>query len=156
MFSGVGRILRRVGLETMFRTLDRHCTPQWKKEAIKRVYNSKVPSADIAYFLDLEPHVVVQNHARLRRKIKVKYSLYHNSREKGKALNYRMASQVYEAEDLGFNREEIRQLLDLGPKVAQYAFDHKTKIVPVIVRLLQVLYPEEKITTPYRWKEKTD
>lgn len=45
-------------------------------------------------------------------------------------LTDRLASQIYEDQDLGFNRDEIIELLDTHKKIIEYALDHRDEIEP--------------------------
>ena len=66
---------------------------------------------------------------------------------------YRLASQVYEAIDAGFEREEIKELLETSDNAIDYVLRYKSKIAPVIKDALKKLYPSKKVTRPYRtWK----
>ncbi|MEK6940231.1 MAG: hypothetical protein AABX31_05895, partial [Nanoarchaeota archaeon] len=69
---------------------------------------------------------------------------------KGTSLTYRLASQIYEAADLGFNSTEVTELLDTTPRVVEYALTERKTLESKIINALQVLYPEENIYKPYR------
>jgi hypothetical protein len=43
-------------------------------------------------------------------------------------LTYRLANQIYEAQDLGFKEDEIEELLDISKEVRDYALLHRELI----------------------------
>ena len=70
-------------------------------------------------------------------------------------MPFRLASQIYEADDLDcFKPKEIAQLLDTSQQAVQYAIDYRHEIEPKITRALRTLYPKEDIRVPYRTKTK--
>ncbi len=149
----VGRILREAGLDRMYRNIEgKATTPQWKKEALLRGFElSPLSVRDIAYFLELPYFVVGYNLSQSGQK-----SVQREPLTKGVGKNrlyYRHASQIYEAQDLGFSPEETSELLNLPLKRVTYVQYHRHEFAPVLIKALQVMFPEEKINTPYRWKK---
>lgn len=148
VFPRVGRILREVGVEPMHGARDRTITPQWKVSAINRAYKSIPMTAfDIAYFLDLPYHVVNQRFFAKGKRSNLPLFAKSFGDEK---LTYRLASQIYEAADLGFNKTEVTELLETASKVVAYALTERKTVESKIINALQVLYPEEEIKKPYR------
>ncbi len=65
------------------------------------------------------------------------------------SLTYRIASQVYEAKDLGFNLIEISQLTDRSINVVNELIQRRLEIEPRIIHALKVLHPDREINNPY-------
>lgn len=144
----VGRILSDVDLKPMFGTLDRHSTPKWKKEAVDRsAFQVDMSAPDIGHFVGLPGYVVSERLKKIGKRPWVKNHIaFFGS---GKYLKYRMASQIYEAKDLGFSVGETVELLDVTKEMVEYAESHKKKIASEIRDALEVLYPDKKIRKPY-------
>ena len=132
----------------MHRTFDRHPTPQNKKEALKRAIDLEMSAGDIGHFVGVERYVAQQNMKRYGRKPCVRHRpiKYFGLSQ---FVNYTLASQVYEAKDLGFTREEIVELLNLDGGVVDYALRNRRKIGRKIKDALKILYPERKSNKPY-------
>ncbi|PIN90596.1 hypothetical protein COU57_03165 [Candidatus Pacearchaeota archaeon CG10_big_fil_rev_8_21_14_0_10_32_14] len=116
------------------------------KETIKRGINLPLSMNDIAYFLGLPFHVVRTNASRMELKRPeqntfVKCFKFKERRGIEYILTYRLASQIYEAEDIGFKTGEISELFNVTDEVVDYADKHKTEIEPVILESLRTLYP---------------
>ena len=155
-FNVVARILREVGLDRMYRNIEnRHYFPKWKKKVAERVFVSSPLSVnDIAYFIKIPSYVVRQElHRRRHKSVKKEPILSGSGGGKAKPLTYCLASQIYEAHDLGFNPEETGKLLDLSLNRVTFAQYRRNRFAPVIIRVLSIMYPEEGINTPYRWKK---
>ena len=60
-----------------------------------------------------------------------------------------MASQIYEASDLGFNKEEIMELLDANERVLDHSLENRGTIETKIKDALRVLYPDREFDRPY-------
>ncbi len=153
-----GHILERVGIEPMHWTFERHLVHYEKKLAINRAarYLPRISCADIGYFLDL-PRYIVSQHPAMKEKKRGKESgtkriikMFSEGKGKVSVLTYRLSSQIYKAKAAGFNQEETAELLDTTPQIVQYAHQHRQEIAPVIERTLRVLYPNEKVSRPYR------
>ncbi len=148
--SKTGKILNKVGLEPLHGKKERHITPQWKKEAIKRAFNLDVNPPDIAYFLDLPEHIIYQNMKMIGPRPKRQEFITKPLANTGLPdLTYRLASQIYEARDLKFEIQEIVELLDTKKIIVNYMLKNETIISPKIFDMLKTLYPEKNITTPY-------
>lgn len=149
-FTQVGMILRAVNLEPLHGKRERHITPEWKKQAIRRAFNLDVNTFDLAYFLELPNHVVYQNLRMMGdRPLRPVFITEPPPESCFPVLNYRLASQVYEARDAGFTIEETVELLDTRKRVVDYLLEKENIVSSKIVEILGVLYPDEKITTPY-------
>ena len=157
--SEVGRIFKAVGLEPLYGGSNRPTKEVLSniKQKLQRAFPLPMPLSDIAYFCNLRARNVSVYFAR--RKLKrqrhpIIMSFGFSSPER---LTYRLASQIYEAQDLGFPLEETAELYDTTPRVVAYAQDNRMegKCLEIeIIRALGIIYPEEKIITPYRAKNK--
>lgn len=147
--TSIGRILRVVGIDPMYRKIERECTPKETKEALARGLSIDMTASDLAYFLDIPFYTVAD--VRRRHKIKVKANKpIKRFGFRNKVLTYRLASQIYEAEDLGFNTEEIRELFDTREDIVNHALRYRTPIGNTIIRTLKELYPNKIINQPYK------
>ena len=64
-------------------------------------------------------------------------------------LPYRVASQVYQAQDSGFSRDEIIFLLDKSSEIIDHALKNRPQIENDIIVNLRKLYPERDVKRPY-------
>jgi DNA-binding CsgD family transcriptional regulator len=151
--ANVRRVLNKVGLEAMNGSLEVSITAKEDKETIKRSVDVEMPFPDIAYFIGVKSHVV-QNNLRFwglnEKRPKTKNIIKRYGREECDVVNYRNASQVFEAFDLGFSHNEIKELFDLDERVLNYILENKDKIGEVIIDSLGVMYPNKKISKPYK------
>ncbi|MBS3151968.1 hypothetical protein J4230_01015 [Candidatus Woesearchaeota archaeon] len=143
--SSVSDILKGVGLDPMYGSRERKVTPQYKKEALERALNISISTEDIAYFLGIKDHVVAcyfkhHNNGRTRNISKL---------VSGKRITYSLASQIYEFEDYGFERNYIAESLDVGEKNYGTVIKNRRSIEAKIINALKVLYPDRSITKPY-------
>ena len=148
--ASVGKILYRVGLEPMYGVKERHTTPYEKKESIRRVHALAISVADTAYFLELKGYVVSQNFGRMGERHRVN-NLFLDVVEQ-KVLSYRLASQIYEAHDLSFDKDEISQLFDADRGVVNHVIknrhigeNYQNKIADV----LRKMFDDNNIRKPY-------
>lgn len=146
----VWKILKRVGLEPLHGAKPKTTMPEEQKNLVKRVLRSKVNMSDrdLGHFLDLIPYKI--------RCIREEY--FTEQRPKGRWLRYgwgrtttyHTASQVYEAQDLGFTRDEIAELLDIEPEAIDFVNEKRVEIEPKIIKLLQIIEPKKQIKKPYK------
>ncbi len=118
----------------------------WKNQAIARTYQHTNWNATIvAYFLDLTPSYVLQQFWKRgggsRKRI---------LEERSMQLAAHTASEIYQLQDQGKSPQQICQTLHLRRLVVEHAFQHRNRYAPMIVEGLQVLFPNENITKPYR------
>jgi hypothetical protein len=64
-------------------------------------------------------------------------------------LTYKLASQIYEAEDLGFKGEEIAQVLNTYMDLVNFALAKKEEIAPKIVQIIEKVQ-RAKTNLPYK------
>lgn len=159
-FTNVRYILKAVGEESMYGVLDRHITPAWKKQALQRGKDLAISASQIAYFLDISDHVAHQNLKRYGRKgIPVdKWLVQFGNRKNLETIQYKHASQLYEALDVGFSREEARIYAGrrdkpLSENALAYILDHRQEIEPVLVNAIRVLYNQLEYNKSYVTKE---
>jgi predicted transcriptional regulator len=143
--ANAGKILKAAGLAPMYGSRERYLIPEDKKQAMKRVAKSSISAPDIAYFLDLPGYSVCQYRIRNDKQHKIKDFPRIDARK----ISYRIASQVYEAEYLGFSDEETAQLLEVSQGYVNYVLKDK-ELKEDIKEFLQKLYPDKRITKPYR------
>ncbi len=145
-------ILSRAGLSP----LSRKMYSKEIKEAITRAFALDMSAADIAYFLKIEG-CTAQYYYRKRlahRKFNhpIKHAWFGNKSGSACALTYRIASQVYEAQDAEFNPAEISELLCKKQEIVDYAIHHRAEIGGKIIHALNIIYLR-KHDKPYSGKE---
>lgn len=129
----------------------RNITPEKKKMAILRAYKTKYPRFDIAYFLDVPAYLVCSN-------MKFKFGDtgdhenfvgHFGNADNPETLSYRAASQIYQAQDWGWNEDDIAYCFDEKQRMVRYAIENRRVIGRKITILLDVLYPDVKHDKPY-------
>ncbi len=145
--SSVSNILKRVGLGPMIRNRPKRIASESEQESLRLSLDSNLPYGDISHFLSIPKHLVRDYHKKNRnptsgsRKILVKHPKI--------KLTYRLASKVYEADDLGFRSDEISELYDANQKVVEHALKNRTSLEPVVIASLRTLFNSDKIEKPY-------
>lgn len=153
--SSCGLILKKSGLEPMYGTRKRSSPISEEKiEAIKRAYATGLTFVDIGYFLNL-PHYTCQQRTKKSREQKKLIKIWSKRIEEcaphtEASLSYRLASQIYESIDLGFNQEQTSFLLDAKDFVVEYALEHRTEIEPKLIDQLKILYNNPNHNKPYK------
>ena len=148
--KGASKILRAVGLEPCYGSIERSGPiTRYKLEAIERAY-SEMSDGDIAYFLGLKYYNVRQ--FRLRKGLKRKFQkpVYSIIPREGLFLTYRLTSQIYEAAESGFTREETTELLDIDIRQTNFALIKRSEIEPRLIDKLRPLYNSALINKPYK------
>lgn len=132
------------------------------QDVLKKVIYLDLAAEDIGYFMRIPFSNV--NKQRLKQGFKRRweslYSLSPRDKVSGVSygqLTYGLASQIYEAVDLGFTGKETQQLLSmpekmLHPKVIEYALQHRPEIEQTIIHALDMMFPRERHEKPYREK----
>ena len=125
---------------------------QDKKTRIISCFDSPLSQPDLAYFAGIESSSVYKyfsgKKAGWRRTKPIRTFNYHGGEH---SLTYHFASQIYEAQDAGFNSGEIEDYTKTHTKAVAYALEHRAEIAPVIVDVLKKLYTGEPFETPYRY-----
>lgn len=151
----ISTILRTSRLESMIRpgNKSRLSASTEKKEALNRTYYLEMSNTDIAYFLGLSKENVEQFYKKFateqginRRPVVHAVPLSPSN----KKLTNRLASQIYEAQDADFSLEEIVELLETDLEVISYITHNRKIIGSKIIHALQVLYPNQHVTKPYK------
>jgi len=133
----------------MYGSLDTKRISEGKREAISRGFYLNMPIRDIAYFLDVPDYVVPQYFSGIGTRPKSEY-LAVMLGVNGRQLSYRLLSQIYEAQDASFERNEIAQLLDIKEKVVNFAIENRSDFALKIVSALWTLHNNSNISTPYQ------
>lgn len=64
-------------------------------------------------------------------------------------MTYRLASEIFEAQDLGFNDDEVKDLVGCSDRIYGYVSENKYEIGWDIVKFLKVMYPGQNVTRPW-------
>ena len=149
--ANVSSFLKEVELSTLVRPNNkkRMKTPKYKKQALERSIPVEITRKDIGYFLKLHSYIAYQFYYKGNKKRPKFSNRIFGSGPSKSILNYRTASQIYEALDLGFTKEETLELLDKNERVYDYATEHKKEISSHIVNCLKQIFPDKKISKPY-------
>ncbi len=139
--AGIRNIFQKVGLESLKWKIQR--LSEEDREMIARSDNSEFSSNDIAYFTGIK----LGNINNYRRPHP---SALARKPTKLKGFSYSGASQIYEAKDLGFSRQEITELFNyVHPTIVDSALGNREKMEKIIIKNLRILYPEKDISKPY-------
>ena len=101
--------------------------------------------ADAGYFLGLESYNVQQNLTREGIKTPPIFPI---AKKGARNITFRFASQVYEADDAGFDLEEITELLDSSKESIQFCKKNRKSISDYITSNLSKAL-ERKVSLPY-------
>lgn len=116
-----------------------------QREAHCKAGEIEMSIADIAYFSERSEGLCarhIENSSNRMRTIK-------HFGHKEPNLTHRLASQIYEARDLGFSNGEIQDLFKVPANLVNYAFEDMGKIVKPIFQVLRLFNPDKDITKPY-------
>ncbi|MBI2632505.1 hypothetical protein HYW75_05865 [Candidatus Pacearchaeota archaeon] len=139
------KLFDKVGLQSLnWQVENTNRLSEEQKEMISRSRSIKMNNSDRAFFMNLPVHTLI-NYGIKGSRVFVKVFGY-----KGVKLTYRLASQIYEAQDTGFNREEILELFNTSPIYVDYALEHREEIAPKIIDALNVLHPGKNYRLPYK------
>ncbi len=126
----IGEIIREAKVPAPYLLRTRTLLTEEQKKQIKRAKNTELNKQDIAYFLKLPHHAV---NTRFKRK---------------RTKSYKIASQVYEAQDLGFAIPEIAELVERSEDRVKRIIKQKPETEPKITEALSILY-NKKFEKPY-------
>ncbi len=148
-FVQVGKILNFSNLKPMVRGYHKEVERLNEKQKlmIQRAFHIEMSTHDLAYFVGVSPWVVVNRFRKQAGKGKIEI-IYPGNKKEG-TLKYRMASEIYEARDAGFNREEICELTGCNETILEYALEYERKISSEIVRALRKIYDRKDVDRPY-------
>lgn len=150
VFTNVQRIFRYVGLRPMYGTKKEQ--PKEIKETAKRAARLKIGEPDISYFLRVRGRSVDQY---LRREGVLRIHPNYLAQIGHKIVTYRLGSQIYEAQDAEFKKNEIAELLDTSREIVTHVINDRSRLAPKIVRVLKALYSSQDIRKPYVTSVKT-
>jgi len=145
----ISDILKDSGLKTL---CNQHRTKGFvakmlRRGQIKKIAQLPAPYTDIGYFLKINASTICSNIKRERYKKNISRFLYNMPLSK---VTYKLASQVYEAQDSGFNQDETIELLGKPKEAIDWCLKNRAKIEPKIIRIIKTLYPSsKKINMPY-------
>jgi hypothetical protein len=148
--QSAGNMLKVVGLEPMYGAW--RITPKEKREAMQRGFNLEMSPQDIAHFLELPWCIVRYTFSRIGTRPRFKSLMISGSLKERKHLSYRLASRIYQAQDLDFTRDEITQLCDTNEEIVNHAIGNRSIYGRQIVEALRVLYNNNSINKPYLLK----
>lgn len=140
-------ILASSGVRPLNRSNKRKFIPNNRKAIILRGSNLKMSYGDMSYYSKLPEHVLYyffKTNKIVRPKVRSNLKMIGD-----KALTYRLASNVYEALDLGFSKGEIAELFDTSEEIVDYASEHRKQLSKFIIKCLRTLYPSTTIEKPY-------
>ena len=145
--SGIRRILHTVDLKPMYDSQYNHVIPNEKKEAIHRGFGLPFLSiADIANFLDVSYKVVFRIFQKMGIRPQVKYVIPHKIHQE----TFRLLSQIYEALDIGFTKNETAELLSTNQQIIDKAIKNRALYEPILTNALRILYASMDIKKPYK------
>ncbi len=145
----ISQIFQRVGLTPMNCSKERKYPEDYIKEKIKSAGRElNISSNDAGYFLGVSSYIsdLYWKRYQLRNGIRVKPLMHLGIYGQ---LTHKKASEIYEAQDLGFSKEETLDLLDINPGLYDFTMRNRKVIQKKIVNVLDTLWPEFKHTKPY-------
>lgn len=144
-YSQGARILYCVGGEPLYGRKYWVTLTNQDEMRIKRAYSIEMPATDLEYFLEIPLHKLLDKFKEIgeRKLCRTITTL------DGKPLTYRIASQMFMAEDAGYSDKEMIEEFDINERVLNHFYRHKKEIKETIVNALRVLYGDSKINKPY-------
>jgi len=145
-YSSVDNLLKRFGLKPIS-----HKLLEEQKTILERGKKTHFSARDIRYFgrVDFCNSTIwrYNKNRRVKRKYATRIFLgCHGTRN----LAYHEASQIYQAQDLGFTRREMDILFpDFDGGLINKALEKKESVSQEIVKGLKTIYPERNIAKPY-------
>jgi hypothetical protein len=152
------RMLKAVGVGSMrWTTAPRN--PKPVQEAIHRGIGRGLGAKDLMYFLDLSHNHVAG--AFITQKVShspnLAVEIWDSKKRKNRYIPLCVASEVYEANDAGFELEEIEELLMVNRKRRKYPrriihslLLSRAEVEPVLVDTLRELYNRKDLDKPYK------
>lgn len=143
-------IMKTMNLQPLCDSHVQVATPKEKKDAILRAYRSDTSPSDIAYFLELPYHTVLQLMRRYCGRLSERSVKMISIEEKGitRHINYRVASEIFLAKDAGYTDMEI--ISEFGRKnTVMHILSNRTTLEPHIIKTLNFLYQGREFEKPY-------
>ncbi|MBD3310831.1 hypothetical protein GF351_06455 [Candidatus Woesearchaeota archaeon] len=146
---GMSKFLKRLGLPSLNWTVEKRdfMSPD-QKQALKRTQDSCLTNPDLAYLIRTTPANIVNHRDSDPEKARDGKILCIYQGGRPYVLNYRLSSQIYRADDLGFSTHEIAELLDTVPDIVAYATDNRDEIGGNIIKILETAY-QKHFENPY-------
>src|SRR3989344_1743057 len=136
-------IFRRMGLAPLH-AKRHHKLSKDKIKALEKAVNlGYLSNRDIVYFARLSGSPIYNRFKRKNRNRAIKIFSH------GRKLRHMLASQIYQAADLGFSAEEAVVVCDTKSEVVSYALEHRREIEPRIVRGIQAIYHDVPVSKTY-------
>jgi DNA-binding CsgD family transcriptional regulator len=140
------RLIKKAGCKSLHWTyVRRHGISQEEKAQIREASLLQMPLQDLQYFSGFSSTCFIKYGIKREHDTAIRKRFGSD----GPRLTYRLASQMYEAQDLDFTLQQIQKLFSIAEAYVNYAFFHKREIQELIIRALQIFHPEGKITKPY-------
>jgi hypothetical protein len=148
---GVSRILKVVGLDTLYASRERMSKEQ--KDALYNGRLIKMPIPVIAHLVGVSSataDLYIKKYLEEgEKRLTIRGCLFMSDKA-SKKLTYTLASEIYEAQDSGSSDRKIIGSLGIDRKVLDYAIQHKDTIGGEIIGTLKTMFPHRSITKPYR------
>jgi len=140
----IGRILSKARLPPLYGNQQRTVTSKKKKAMIQRAFGLQMNTRDIAYFIGVNDFVVSHKYQRMG-----------GRKEKGfwlqsRKVTFRLASQVYEAQDIRMRNADICDVLSITPDTLKLIKKKRSEYEPKIVEVLRVIYADVNLSKPYK------
>lgn len=142
-YVSVSYVLRKAGLETGKRMIR-----EFNEEQLNAIQSTAMPSLDICAFTDYNSSKKFDAIRSKHPTGRIKRFWHPDKRDE--ILTYRLASEIYEAQDASFNMDEIVQLTNKSPDLVSYALQNRSEIEGPIVSFLQAFYSAPGHGNPYR------
>jgi len=154
-FATVGEILKESGLEPLVRGKLKKDSGRIEvlNEYAKQSKYFNLSCRDVGYFLGMTGygasiHLVKSKKFKRGKGLAREFSL-----SKKRKVSYRKASEVFEARDAGFDRDESAYLLDVDRRFVDFVLREKHYIKDSLQKALRVLHPGRKTHKPYLTSE---
>ena len=131
-------ILNKVGITSLNFTKQYFPRNKRQNEVFIELIDLGLTKTDAAYFCEVTYSTVEMRMQRLGRKVP-NARLIKQFSPNIERLTYRLASQVYEAQDLRFENTKIAKLLGVNSKVVDYAIEHRETIAPTIIKAIEII-----------------
>jgi hypothetical protein len=112
-------------------------------------------NSDMGYFLNEKVYNIRNRRTNKNEKLnplRLIKQIVHRRGGKGSYIkfSYRHASQIYEAQDMGFSRDEMKYLLDLPFEAIDYGLSERKTLEPKLIKQLRALYGDNTLSKPYK------
>jgi hypothetical protein len=143
-------LLKKAGCVSLnWTVVQRHSISAEKKAKIREASLLEISLKDLEYFSGLSSICFI----RYGTKRKPHTTYIKSFGSSPPRLTYRLASQIYEAEDLGFTPPQIQELFGITEAHVNYVSANRMEIQRPIMKALQIFHPEREITKPYFSKD---